>query len=205
MAASNSKHITTTDSQFTRMVPQGPPPRPRHVGVAPFPVKNRPETGKRRRPSSRTAAGWCFARPHAEERRSARRAQALPQPKRAATLPLLLRSIAARRGRRCFAGQRALRCVSKHEGGSQSLVPILRDARTRPRSLRKFSGMRAPQDEAFETRVRTFEFGERLRHARSSGWGRASRTSQFTMSNSPSRSRGAFLRPGLHLCFAHPE
>jgi hypothetical protein len=147
MAASNSKHITTTDSQFTRMVPQGPPPRPRHVGVAPFPVKNRPETGKRRRPSSRTAAGWCFARPHAEERRSARRAQALPQPKRAATLPLMLRSIAARRGRRCFAGQRALRCVSKHEGGSQSLVPILRDARTRPRSLRKFSGMRAPQDE----------------------------------------------------------
>ena len=59
----------------------------------------------------------------------------------------MLRSIAARRGRRCFAGQRALRCVSKHEGGSQSLVPILRDARTRPRSLRKFSGMRAPQDE----------------------------------------------------------
>jgi hypothetical protein len=35
----------------------------RHVGVAPFPVKNRPETGTPSRQSFPAAAGWCFARP----------------------------------------------------------------------------------------------------------------------------------------------
>jgi hypothetical protein len=47
-------------------------------------------------------------------------------------LPLMLRSIAARRERRCFHSPSALRCVSKHEG-EQSHVLILRDARTRLR------------------------------------------------------------------------
>src|SRR5215831_6238256 len=97
-----------------RMVPHGPFPA-RHVAVAPLPVNNRPETGKRRRPSFRTAAGWCFApRPHAEERRSATRAQALPQPKRA-----------------------AMRLEAK--GKTESLVLILRDARTRVRIRGAFS------------------------------------------------------------------
>ena len=58
MGASNSKHIMTTDSQFTRMVPQGPLPGPDTLQLHHPPVNNRPETGKRRRPSFRTAAGW---------------------------------------------------------------------------------------------------------------------------------------------------
>src|SRR5215510_8474088 len=37
------------------------------------------------------------------------------------------------------------------------LVLILRDARTRVRSLPNAFGVRAPQDEAFETRARAFE------------------------------------------------
>src|SRR5205807_8728351 len=57
----------------------------RHVGVAAFPVNNRPKTGKRSPRSFPTAAGWLFVpalllalpksavgpRPHAEEHRSA--------------------------------------------------------------------------------------------------------------------------------------
>src|SRR5262245_1144922 len=105
----------------------------RHVGVAPFPVNNRPETGKRRQPSFRTAAGWCFP------------------------LALMLRSIAARRERRRFHSQSALRCVSKHEGKTESLVLILRDARTRVRVC------------------------ETSRHTRSSGRGRASRAAKLTI------------------------
>ena len=35
----------------------------RHVGVAPFPVNNRPETGEPSRRSFPAAAGWCFVRP----------------------------------------------------------------------------------------------------------------------------------------------
>jgi hypothetical protein len=68
------------------------------------------------------------------------------------SLPLMLRSIAARGERRCFHSRSTLRCVSKHEGEPY-----------RPSS-------------SFETRVRAFEFAERLRHARSSGRGRAART-----------------------------
>jgi hypothetical protein len=59
-------------------------PMARHVGVAAFPVKNRPETGKRSLRSFPTAAGWFFAPalplglprcagrtgPHAEEHRT---------------------------------------------------------------------------------------------------------------------------------------
>src|SRR5262245_48451571 len=87
----------------------------RHVAVAPLPVNNRPETGKRSRPSFCTAAGWCFA------------------------LALMLRSVAARRERRRFHSPNALRCVSKHEGKTESLVLILRDARTRVRIRGAFS------------------------------------------------------------------
>src|SRR5262249_13347301 len=38
-------------------------PTARHVGVAAFPVKNRPETGKANQRSFFTAAGWLFAHP----------------------------------------------------------------------------------------------------------------------------------------------
>jgi hypothetical protein len=75
----------------------------------------------------------------------------------------------------------ALRCVSKHEGACSG-----------PSS-------------SFETRARAFAFAQHLRHARSSGRGRVSPTAQLTMSNSPSRSRGAFCARVLHLCFAHPH
>src|SRR5215510_2095817 len=51
----------------------------------------------------------------------------------------MLRSVAARRERRRFHSQSALRCVSKHEGKTESLVLILRDARTRVRIRGAFS------------------------------------------------------------------
>jgi hypothetical protein len=85
----------------------------------------------------------------------------------------MLRSIAARREHRCFHIRTALRCVSKHEGTRPSRPHPSRRAHTRS-SLRQHFRMRAPQDED-EHRV----------------------SAQLTMSNSPSRSRGAFLRPGF--------
>src|SRR5215831_6487378 len=87
----------------------------RHVGVATFIVNNNPETMKLPRRRFRTAAGWCFP------------------------LALMLRSIAARRERRRVDSPNALRCVSKHEGKTESLVLILRDARTRVRIRGAFS------------------------------------------------------------------
>src|SRR5262245_27664742 len=87
----------------------------RDVGVARFIVNNNPETMKLPRRRFRTAAGWCFP------------------------LALMLRSIAARRERRRLHSPNALRCVSKHEGKTESLVLILRDARTRVRIRGAFS------------------------------------------------------------------
>src|SRR5262249_5193624 len=54
-------------------------------------------------------------------------------------LALMLRSVAARRERRRLHSPNALRCVSKHEGKTESLVLILRDARTRLRVRGAFS------------------------------------------------------------------
>jgi hypothetical protein len=94
----------------------------------------------------------------------------------------MLRSIAAECECSCSHSRSALRCVSKHEGahiGSSSSF----ETRARPFVLCGFSSACAL------LRMRT-----------------ASRSVQLTMSNSPSRSRGAFSAPGvLHRCFAHPE
>src|SRR5262249_30388480 len=54
-------------------------------------------------------------------------------------LALMLRSVAARRERRPLHSPNALRCVSKHEGKTESLVLTLRDARTRVRIRGAFS------------------------------------------------------------------
>jgi hypothetical protein len=92
------------------------------------------------------------------------------------------RSIAAECECSCSHSRSALRCVSKHEGahiGSSASF----ETRARPFVLCGFSSACAL------LRMRT-----------------ASRSVQLTMSNSPSRSRGAFSAPGvLHRCFAHPE
>jgi hypothetical protein len=94
----------------------------------------------------------------------------------------MLRSIAAECECSCSHSRSALRCVSKHEGahiGSSASF----ETRARPFVLCGFSSACAL------LRMRT-----------------ASRSVQLTMSNSPSRSRGAFSAPGvLHRCFAHPE
>ena len=89
-------------------------------GVAPFPVKNRPETGKRTRRSFPAAAGWFFRpRPHAEEHRS-------PASSNASTVRL-----------RCDAS-RSMRGIAAHPS---------RRAHARP-DLRQHFRTRAPQDEA---------------------------------------------------------
>src|SRR5262245_19954277 len=116
------------------------------------------------------------------------------------TLALMLRR---RRSRRLEAGGRILPHPSRRAHARSKFAERLlrarssgcglRDARTRVRSLPNAFGVRAPQDEAFETRARAFEvcrtpsacallrmrpsrraharskFAERLRRARSSG------------------------------------
>src|SRR5262249_53866658 len=96
-------------------------------------------------------------------------------------LDLMLRSIAARRERRRFHSPSALRCVSKHEGHAVAVL-ILRDARTPVRVCE------TPPPRAL-LRMRTAELAARRRTV----FGH----SYLTMSNSPSRSRGACLRPGV--------
>src|SRR5262249_2136141 len=76
-----------------------------------------------------------------------------------------------RRERRRFHSPNALRCVSKHEGRTQSLVLILRDARTRVRICGTFSARAL------------------LRMRTTSAYSRALHT------NSLSPSRGAFSAP----------
>jgi hypothetical protein len=94
-----------------------------HVLVAQLPVNNRPETGRARRRSFPTAAGWFFARiRHASSLGSFRQ--------NARSLALMLRSIAARQECIFFHCRTALRCVSKHEGKGIARL-ILRDGASR--------------------------------------------------------------------------
>ena len=93
----------------------------------------------------------------------------------AARLALMLRSIAAEPERRRFHGPSPLRCVSKHEGVP---VLILRDART----LTRLCGSACA---CALLRMRAAELAAR----RQTVFG----NSHLTMSNSPSRSRGAFF------------
>ena len=81
----------------------------------------------------------------------------------------MLRSIAGGCERRCFRSRRALRCVSKHEGVA---VLILRDARTHVRVCETSSASAL-------LRMRTNIASCKAHHT-----------------SSPSRSRGACLRPG---------
>ena len=135
----------------------------RHVGVAAFPVKNRPETGKRTRRSFPAAAGWFFRpRPHAEEHRSANGSTNAPAA-----------------SERCDAS-RSMRAT----------VLILRDARTRVRLCGSACACAL-------LRMRTAE----LAAGRRTAFG----NSQLTMSNSPSRSRGACLRPGFATSLHSPR
>src|SRR5262249_23598548 len=85
----------------------------------------------------------------------------------------------------------ALRCVSKHEGGTRR--PILRDAHTRDLICGSACARAL-------LRMRT---GERVQTCGSS----LNRWPYFnlTMSNSPSRSRGAFLRPGFATLLHSPR
>ena len=86
-------------------------------------------------------------------------------------LPLMLRSIAARRERRRFRTPNVLRCVSKHEGRAAAVL-ILRDARTHVRVCETSSASAL-------LRMRTNIASCKAHHT-----------------SSPSRSRGACLRPG---------
>jgi len=126
-----------------------------------------------------TAAGWCFG--HWLGQNAPR------------TVALMLRSIAARAS--TDASTDSGRCdASRSMRAPTWPVLILRDART-PIRLCRAVGARAL------LRMRT---GERVANCGSS----LNRSPSFylTMSNSPSRSRGAFSAPGvLHRCFAHPN
>src|SRR5262249_29835319 len=91
--------------------------------------------------------------------------------------------------------------VSKHEGAS---FLILRDARTRVRSLPNVFDVRAPQDEAFETRARAFEVCRTSSTCALLRMRESIAGSQLTMSNSRSRSRDALASEVCDFCFAHP-
>src|SRR5215831_18119184 len=104
-------------------------------------------------------------------------------------LALMPRSIAARRERRRFHSPGALRCVSKHEAHAVAVL-ILRDART----LFRLCGSACA---CALLRMRTAEPAARRRTVRGH--------SHLTMSNSPSRSRGTFLRPGFATLLHRPR
>jgi hypothetical protein len=106
-----------------------------------------------------------------------------------AMLALMLRSIAAPSEHRWFQRLEALRCVSKHEGDAAA-IPILRDART------PIQVCETPSACAL-LRMRTAERAARRRTV--------SVHSDLTMSNSPSRSRGAILRPGFATLLHSPR
>src|SRR5215472_2732285 len=84
------------------------------------------------------------------------------------------------------------------------LVLILRDARTRVRSLPNVFDVRAPQDEAFETRARAFEVCRTSSTCALLRMRESIADSQLTMSNSRSRSRDALASEVCDFCFAHP-
>ena len=145
---------------------------------------------KLRQRSFRAAAGWWFARAGILPAwvHLAKMLVGFVSPKCGSPRPHL-RSIAAEPERSCFACRRTLRCVSKHEGHAV-VVLILRDARTPVRvcetpPARALLGMRTAK---LAARRRTV-FG----------------SCHLTMSNSPSRSRGAFFRPGLAPLLRQPE
>jgi hypothetical protein len=103
-------------------------------------------------------------------------------------LALMLRSLAAEPERRRFHGPSPLRCVSKHEGPPSSSFE------TRA-TLTRLCGSACA---CALLRMRTAEVAARRRTVFGN--------SRLTMSNSHSRSRGAFLRPGFCiLCFTDPE
>src|SRR5262245_17970040 len=83
--------------------------------------------------------------------------------------------------RRSIHSRRTLRCVSKHEGELN----------------RTFS--------SFETRARAFEFARLLRHARSSGCGRAASTEELSIHTAYLVHAAHFCARGCQLCFTHPE
>jgi hypothetical protein len=148
----------------------------RHVAVALPIVNNNPETMERGRRSFLTAAGWFS--------HVASFGQNAPR-----TVVLMLRSIAVGRERRRFHSPSALRCVSKHEGHAVAVL-ILRDARKRVRLCGSACACAL-------LRMRTAEPAARRRTVRGH--------SHLTMSNSLSRSRGAFLRPGFATLLHSPR
>jgi hypothetical protein len=83
-----------------------------------------------------------------------------------------------------FRSRTALRCVSKHEG---TRCPILRDGAIRVEDARERALGLPPQDEAAHARTNV------------AARRRAAFVTPIHLSNSPSRSRGAFLRPGFCL------
>src|SRR6266446_2209289 len=100
-------------------------------------------------PSHHTSPASIASRSVAERLGSARRAKpkmGLVIQSRRKEGSLMLPSIAAQRERKCVRSRSTLRCVSNHEGETQWLVLILRDAHARAR-LRDFLNLRAPQDE----------------------------------------------------------
>ena len=104
-------------------------------------------------------------------------------------LALMLRSIAARRERRRFHSPSALRCVSKHEAMPWPSSSFETRARW-------FLSCGISSERAL-LRMRTAELAARRRTVRGH--------SNLTMSNSPSRSRGACLRPGFATLLHSPR
>ena len=154
------------------------------VGPSLAPRDRRPGRARRERPMT---SGGDHASPLSRGRPGWPKCSLGSFRQNAVPLALMLRSIAAEPERRRFHGPSTLRRVSTHEG---VVVLSLRDARTPVRVCE------TPPARAL-LRMRTAKLAARRRTVFGSF--------HLTMSNSPSRSRGAFFAPGaLHLCFAHP-
>jgi len=148
----------------------------RHVEVAAFPVNNRAETGKTNQRSFPTATGWCVVRTKPSSFRPT------PAKRRAGTHNLKTVVMGPRNG-----------APATHSASLRAFTPVFDGLWTRGNALLRSRGtpLAGTTRVGFVALVSPKCAGLALR---------------LTMSNSPSRSRGAFSAPGvLHRCFAHPE
>jgi len=152
---------------------QNLPLSPVRAQVARVIANNRPDTMERSRRPFLAAAGWFFPVASSAKTPLASFRQNAPRPH--AEEHRSAKQVG------CFPSSAALRCVSKHEGHAAAVF-ILRDAR----ALVRLCGSACA---CALLRMRTAEPAARRRSVGGHF--------HLTISNSPSRSRGAFFAPGV--------
>ena len=160
---------------------QNLPLSPVRAQVARVIANNRPDTMERSRRPFLAAAGWFFPVASSAKTPLASFRQNAPRPH--AEEHRSAKQVG------CFPSSAALRCVSKHEGHAAAVF-ILRDARALVRLCESACACAL-------LRMRTAEPAARRRSVGGHF--------HLTISNSPSRSRGAFLRPGFATLLHSPR